>query len=179
MSIAKKKSKGIRHRFILLTSGIALLTAIAVWPGRQHTVTAQAPPPARPPVVLDSNLIVRTEASGLVTPISIAFLGRTEGMLVLERNTGRVKRLVDGKLHSTVLDLGVNFASERGLLGISLHPNFPFNPGVYLYWTCRANVGQDENTFRPEQRECADAPTLGPDTDNLLDVPMLGNRVDR
>jgi glucose/arabinose dehydrogenase len=179
MSIATNKSTGIRYRFILLTFGIALLTGIALWPDRRHTVEAQAPPPARPPVVLDSNLIVRTEASGLITPISIAFLGRTEGMLVLERNTGRVQRLVDGKVHSTALDLGVNYASERGLLGIALHPNFPFNPGVYLYWTCRANVGQDENPFRPEQRECADAPTLGPDTDNLLDVPMLGNRVDR
>jgi hypothetical protein len=33
------------------------------------------------------------------------------------------------------LTLAVNSASERGLLGIPLHPDFPANPGVYLYWT--------------------------------------------
>ena len=37
--------------------------------------------------------------------------------------------------NSTVLDLPVNSGSERGLLGIALHPDFPSNPGVYLYWT--------------------------------------------
>jgi glucose/arabinose dehydrogenase len=179
MSVATHTFQGIRHRIILPTFGIALLSALVLWPDRGRTALAQGGPPPRPPSVVDPSLIVRTEASGLVTPISIAFLGRTEGMLVLERNTGRVQRMVDGRLHSTVLDLGVNYASERGLLGIALHPNFPGNPGVYLYWTCRANVGQDDNPFRFEQRECADAPTLGPDTDNLLDVPLLANRVDR
>src|SRR3712207_8322301 len=34
--------------------------------------------------------------------------------LVLEKNTGKVKRVVNGAVHSTVLDLAVNFASERG-----------------------------------------------------------------
>ena len=130
------------------------------------------------PVMLEPNLAIRVTANNFVTPIAIAFLGRNDGMLVLEKNTGRVKR-VNGTVESTVLDLGVNSASERGLLGIAMHPNFPSNPGVYLFWTCRANVGQDDNPFRFEQRECADAPTLGPDTDNELDVPLLGNRVDR
>ena len=107
----------------------------------------------------------------LVTPTSIAFIG-SAGMLVLERNTGKVQRVVNGRLHSTALDLAVNFASERGLLGIALHPDFPANPGVYLFWTCRASVPQDENPFRPEQRQCADVPATGPDSDNLLDVPL-------
>jgi aldose sugar dehydrogenase len=177
MSIATRQSTSLRRRLTITTFGIALLTATAVLSDYRHTVSAQAP--AVHPSVVDPTLIVRTEASGLVTPITMAFLGRTEGMLVLEKNTGRVQRIVDGVRHSTVLDLGVNYASERGLLGIAMHPNFPGNPGVYLYWTCRANVGQDANPFRPEQTQCADAPTLGPDTDNLLDVPQLGNRVDR
>ena len=130
------------------------------------------------PVMLEPNLAIRVTANNFVTPIAIAFLGANDGMLVLEKNTGRVHR-VNGTVQSTVLDLGVNSASERGLLGIATHPNFPSNPGVYLFWTCRANVGQDDNPFRFEQRECADAPTMGPDTDNELDVPLLGNRVDR
>ena len=43
-------------------------------------------------------------------------------------------------VQGTVLDLGVNFASERGLLGIATYPNFPSNPGVSLYWTCRSTA---------------------------------------
>src|SRR5918996_333167 len=79
-------------------------------------------------------------------------------MLVLEKDTGRVQRVQDGQVTSTVLDLGVNNNSERGLLGIALHPDFPGNPGVYLFWT---------------------EGTTGADTEVLSATPLLGNRVDR
>ena len=46
----------------------------------------------------------------------MAFIGNND-FFVLEKNTGQVKRIVNGAVHSTVLDLGVNFASERGLGG--------------------------------------------------------------
>jgi glucose/arabinose dehydrogenase len=109
------------------------------------------------PTVLDPNLAVRTAAEGLTTPISIAFLG-PDDMLVLEKDTGKVKRVVNGSVQGTVLDLAVNFASERGLLGIALHPRFATNGFVYLYWT---------------------ESTTGADSAALADVPLLGNRVDR
>jgi aldose sugar dehydrogenase len=109
------------------------------------------------PTVLDRNLEVRTVADGLVTPITMAFLG-PDDLLVLEKNTGRVQRVIGGSVHGTVLDLAVNFGSERGLLGIALHPAFPANPGVYLYWT---------------------ESTTGADTNVLSATPLLGNRVDR
>ena len=107
--------------------------------------------------MLDPSLGVRTVAGGLITPTSVAFLGAND-MLVIEKNTGRVQRVVNGTFHSTPLDLAVNFASERGLLGIALHPSFPANPSVYLYWT---------------------ESTTGADSDVLANVPLLGNRVDR
>ena len=100
------------------------------------------------PTMLDPNLAVRTIATGLVTPTTMAFLG-ADDLLVLEKNTGRVQRVVDGVVQSTVLDLAVNFGSERGLLGIALHPNFPTNPGVYLYWT-ESTTGAD--TERAQRR---------------------------
>jgi len=109
------------------------------------------------PTLLDPNLRLETRASGLVTPISLAFLGAND-MLVLEKNTGEVKRVRAGAATTTVLDLAVNFGSERGLLGIALHPDFPTNPGVYLFWT---------------------ESTTGGDTDVLSATPLLGNRVDR
>ena len=118
---------------------------------------ASATPAQAAPEVLDPNLAVRPAVTGLVTPISVAFLGPGE-MLVLEKNTGRVQHVVDGSVQDTALDLAVNNASERGLLGIALHPRFMVNGFVYLYWT---------------------ESTAGSDTDVLSQTPLLGNRVDR
>jgi hypothetical protein len=73
----------------------------------------------------------------------------------------------------------LNSASERGLLGIALHPDFPVNPGVYLYWTCTAPAPPASNPFSPTLEACPDPPQPGPDTTNILEVPLLGNRIDR
>jgi glucose/arabinose dehydrogenase len=129
------------------------------------------------PEVLDNNLSVRTVVSGLDEPIGIAFLAPRD-LLVLEKGTGQVKRVVDGQVTATVLDLGVNNSSERGLLGIALHPEFPANPGVYLYWTCRSTAAPADPFF-PDERECLDGNMSLPDSDDILEVPLLGNRVDR
>ena len=109
------------------------------------------------PVVLDPNLAVRTVVGGLDQPTSMAFLGPNE-FFVLEKATGKVQHVVDGEVAGTVLDLAVNNGSERGLLGIALHPDFADNGQVYLYWT---------------------ESTTGADTSVLADTPLLGNRVDR
>ena len=131
------------------------------------------------PTMLHPTLGVRTLVGDLVTPTTIAFIGDND-MLVVEKNTGRVRRVTNGVVGATAIDLAVNFASERGLLGIALHPNFPTNPGVYLFWTCKSNLPQDADPFTPEEQNCNDATMLvGPDTDDVLQVPMLGNRVDR
>jgi glucose/arabinose dehydrogenase len=130
------------------------------------------------PELLDERLTLRVAASGLAVPTSIAFLG-TRDLLVLEKNTGHVRRVLNGTLlPQPVLDLAVNNASERGLLGIAIHPSFPHDRGVYLFWSCRtAAVSNDP--FLPPQRECNEADMFGEDTDDLLAAPLLGNRVDR
>jgi aldose sugar dehydrogenase len=140
-----------------------------------------APQPASAqdgPEMVVPGLGVRPVVSGLVTPTSLAFIGPTD-MLVLEKNSGRVVRVTAGVNRGAVLDLGVNFASERGLLGIALHPDFPTNPGVYLFWTCPGPPPPAGNPFFPVQAECTDTPSLGADTEDVLAVPLLGNRVDR
>ena len=133
------------------------------------------------PVMLDPTLDVRTVVDGLDTPTTMAFLGPDE-FLVLEKNTGQVKHVMNGEIQGTVLDLAVNFASERGLLGIALDPDFAANNFVYLFWSCTAPPPPAEDPFFPTQDECNDTPELGPDvadTDDILAVPLLGNRVDR
>jgi glucose/arabinose dehydrogenase len=107
----------------------------------------------------------------------MAFLGEGE-MLVLEKNTGQVMHVMDGAVQGVALDLAVNFSSERGLLGIALHPEFENNGYVYLFWTCAAPP-PTENPYFPTEIECADEPATGEDTDDVLAVPLLGNRVDR
>jgi hypothetical protein len=137
---------------------------------------AQVPPPA--PTMTVPNLAVRTAVGGLITPIGLAFLSDDE-WLVIEKNTGRVRLVEDGVIGATVLDLGVNFFSERGLLGIALHPDFAENNFVYLFWSCKAPAPPAENPFFPTLTECADTPDLGADSEEVLEAPLLGNRVDR
>jgi aldose sugar dehydrogenase len=66
--------------------------------------------------------------------------------------------VVDGEVSDVVLDLAVNSASERGLLGIALHPRFADNGFVYLFWS-------ESNT--------------GADSTDLAAVDLLANRIDR
>ena len=130
------------------------------------------------PEMLHPRLDVRPVITGLTTPTTMAFLGIHE-FFVLEKNTGTVQYVVDGAIQSTALDLAVNNASERGLLGIVLDPDFHANNYVYLYWSCIAPPPPAENPFFPTQEECAETPELGADTDDVLATPLLGNRVDR
>ncbi len=121
------------------------------------STTTVIQPAASTPTMLDDNLTVSMVIAGLDQPTSMAFIGMND-FFVLEKATGKVQRILNGALHSTPLDLPVNNASERGLLGIALHPNFAQNGFVYLYWT---------------------ESSTGSDTANIDQVPLLGNRVDR
>jgi glucose/arabinose dehydrogenase len=154
---------------LAVTFAAVMAVAAALAPG--------APAQVAGPQMLVRNLGVRTVVSGLESPTSMAFLG-PDDMLVLEKATGRVQRVRGGAVQATVLDLAVNSGSERGLLGIALHPDFPEDPGVYLYWTCRT-AGPPADPFFPDQRECREAEMLGEDTAQVPEVPLLGNRVDR
>jgi glucose/arabinose dehydrogenase len=128
--------------------GSTLCAALLTW-----SINSQAAGPS----LVDSNLAVRAVTTNLSQPTSMAFIG-TNDILVLEKASGKVQRVVDGVIASTVLDLPVNSGSERGLLGIALHPDFPSNPKVYLYWT--ETLG-------------------GGDSSVLTNTPVVGNRVDR
>src|SRR5687768_13847696 len=160
------------RRVYLGTAATSALLAGVLALGGLNNAGAQGPAAE----MLDPSLSVRTAVSGLVLPTSLAFIGPGD-MLVLEKNSGRVNRVVGG-VTSVVLDLGVNSNSERGLLGIALHPLFPANPGVYLYWTCRSTA-PPADPFFPDERTCLDANMFAADSPRVLEVPLLGNRVDR
>src|SRR5262245_40079792 len=131
------------------------LIAILIFPLRGFAGTAPYPS------MVDSKLQVATfyddaggvqDPNSLITPIGMVFLPNNNpaikfDMLVIEKNTGKVKRIkfdLSGQPMGpsvTVLDLAVNTFSERGLLGIALHPDLNASGGkVYLYFTEKLDV---------------------------------------
>lgn len=131
---------------------------MAVALGVLATIGGSAYADSIPARLLDANLQVTTVVNNLTQPIGMAFLGPND-MLVIEKGSGQVKRVINGVVQPTpVLDLAVNSASERGLLSIALHPNFPTVPDVFIRWT---------------------ESSTGADTTDITQVPLLGNRVDR
>jgi len=115
---------------ILLILGAGTV-ARAGMPAQNGGTPVQPSAGAPQPALTDSNLTVRPVLTGLNFPTSFAFLGDND-MLLLEKNTGKVQHVANGAM-VTALDLAVNSASERGLLGIVLDPNFAANHFVYLY----------------------------------------------
>jgi len=112
-----------------------------------------------PTTVLDPNLQVSVVLNaGINQPIGIVFLAAND-FLVLEKASGQIKRVVNGVIQPTpVLDLPVNSNSERGLLSLVLHPNFPTTPFMYVRWT-ESSTGADSTV--------------------ATEVPLTGNRLDR
>ena len=83
------------------------------------------------PELNDTSLQVQEYASGFKFPTGMKFLG-PDDILVLEKNTGKVKEIKNGKVSGTVLDVNVANISERGLLGIAISeiPRY-----VFLFYT--------------------------------------------
>src|SRR5256714_12336464 len=89
---------------------------------------------AQPMVVKDPNLKVELFAQGLKSPTSMAFLGPND-ILVLQKNTGTVQRIVNGQmLPQPLLHVYVGQEVEWGMLGIAVTRHND-NTYVFLYYT--------------------------------------------
>jgi len=85
--------------------------------------------------LVDPNLRITELVGGLSQPTAMAFIGPHD-LLVLQKGDGRVRRVTNGVLQTgAVLDVNVDNASERGLLGIAVHPDFSTTSLVYVYYT--------------------------------------------
>lgn len=95
----------------------------------------------------DDELAIELVSKGLDNPTTMAFLDVDE-MLVLEKNNGTVRKIMDGKILAEPL-LEINVASnvERGLLGIAIGGRNIFHSDkdisktaqVFLYFTEASN----------------------------------------
>jgi glucose/arabinose dehydrogenase len=73
-------------------------------------------------------------ANNIINPTAMAF--SPDGRIFVTQQNGIVKIIKNGSLLTTpFLQLQVQSASERGLIGITLDPNFSQNQYVYLYYT--------------------------------------------
>ncbi|MCC6511936.1 MAG: PQQ-dependent sugar dehydrogenase, partial [Pirellulaceae bacterium] len=117
--------------FTAATSGLHQAHRLYSW---QLNFERPAPLPGNaPPTALVNEPLV----TGLSLPTALAFdpSGRT---LYVAEKQGRVVAIRDGVTQTLpFIDLSdeVNSMSDRGLLDIKLHPNFPSTPYVYLLYT--------------------------------------------
>jgi aldose sugar dehydrogenase len=96
---------------------------------------------AQPAVLKAPNLKMELVAQGLRSPTSMAFLGPND-ILVLEKETGTVQRITNGKmLPQPLLQVPVSTTNERGMLGIAIakHNNGPTY--IFLYYTVSGGGG--------------------------------------
>ena len=80
---------------------------------------SKAQPSPDGPTINDDSLAVEKVTSDLTFPTSMTFVGNND-ILVTEKNTERIIRVLDGQVQDNpLLDLSVSSKTERRLLGIA------------------------------------------------------------
>ena len=90
-----------------------------------------------------SGFRVVTYHGGLNFPVDMAWVRGTKKIFFTEKNTGKVRVMIAGRLLSKpCVNLRVNGVGERGALGIVLRSHYHRNHQLYVYYT---NVSPLEN----------------------------------
>jgi aldose sugar dehydrogenase len=112
---------------------------------------------ASPAAALPDNAQVQTYKDDLDFPVDMAWVPGTKKIFFTEKNTGKIRVLVDRKLKNRACrNLDVDSAGEGGALGIALHPNFKDNHYLYVYWTSRSPLENRVTRFTVEENVCRD-----------------------
>jgi glucose/arabinose dehydrogenase len=147
-SSASTASSGVTRGSGVTDDGAML--ASAVKPVALEAPTTSAFNPTK--VALGLSLV----ENGFSNPVLVTNAGDGSGRLFVVEQTGRI-RIIDGgsTLATPFLDLSASIStgSERGLLGLAFHPQFPTRPYVYVNFTDRSGntainrytVGADPN----------------------------------
>jgi glucose/arabinose dehydrogenase len=102
-----------------------------------HAAYVRARPESSGQILIDPSLKVETIfKDGLKGPTTgMAFLG-PNNILVLEKNTGKVQRILDGNLQENpLLQVKVGTQVELGLLGLATSNNQEGKTSVFLYYS--------------------------------------------
>ncbi len=88
-----------------------------------------------PPFAVAQGLQAETVVANAARPAGLAFAADGR-VFYTEKNTGRIRSVAPGTTgDQAVAQVGVNFAGDRGLLGIALHPDFSENRRVYVFYS--------------------------------------------
>ena len=93
-------------------------------------------PEAHAATALPAGFVIEPVLSGLDLPTAISFTG--DGRMFIAQKNGVIRVFRNGAfLPTPFIDLSgdVNSYFDRGLLGITTHPNFPQTPYVYVLYT--------------------------------------------
>lgn len=159
--------------FLIFTSILFLLTYV-------DEINAQSNKKDIDPVLTDQNLKTDLVIDKLKFPIGMEFIGNDD-FLVIEKNTGKVKRVTNGQIVNELLDLNVASKSERGLLGIAFLNTSKFDNAVgenpkdgYVFLFLTETEGQDDGEIlgnKLYRYELIDGTLVNPVL--LLDLPYL------
>lgn len=154
------------HQFAYLITLVALSYCFALLVGDEHSVALGEPILRSPEFHLDRIV------DGLSRPAGLTFLA-PDDFLVIEEDTGKVKRVIDGEVSQTILDLDVSTDDSRGLIGIDSYQNGS-KTFVFLYYTesSSSNDGEgDPLGNRLYRYELADDENSLINPKLLLDLP--------
>ena len=118
-----------------LMAMLTLCAAAAVTLGAMPASANSSGTPIDPATDLARGLVDRLVGT-VAAPTDIAFLPNDRGLVTTRQ--GKVRLIVDGDVRpGAVLNIGDRTCSngERGLLGITVDPNFTDNRWFYVFWT--------------------------------------------
>ena len=125
----------------VISDGYIFSTQVSIY--AQELPSPNAAPQPSIPYVSDPSLTVQTVATGLNLATDMEFLS-DDDILVLEKNTGAVRRVVNGTLlKDPLLDVAVSTKDEWGMLGIAVAEGVG-HTYIFLYYTeARQGTGDD------------------------------------
>jgi len=126
------------------------------------------------PTLNDPNLKVDVVVKGLDVPTSMAFLGPSD-ILVLEKNTGDVLRVLNGEiLKKPLLHIDVAQGVEYGMLGIAIskNTNSDGSRNAFLYYT-ESDNGSPHNRLYKYELTSDNTQLINPRL--LMDLPAISS----
>lgn len=147
MNSTKRYTSNVFFTFLIFTSLLILILNI-------NEIDAQSKKKDIDPVLTDPDLKTELVIDKLKFPIGMEFIGNDD-FLLIEKNTGKVKRVTNGQVVNELLDLNVASESERGLLGIAFLNSSKFNTSVnensakkdYVFLFVTETEGQDDGNI--------------------------------
>jgi glucose/arabinose dehydrogenase len=114
-----------------------------------------------------------TLVTGLSNATALAQLPPPDGRLLIAQQGGTLLvRQGNGSAIGTALTVSVDSTGERGLLGVTPHPNFASNGFIYVYYTTTESVPSAMGTHNRVSRFTVSGNAAGGEV-KLIELPVL------